>query len=60
MSIYVNFPDPEKTIIDAFFSSEPDPNYWPNAGTVESDDPRWAVFYYAQPEFIQGFLPTPT
>jgi hypothetical protein len=60
MSFYVNFLDLERTIIDAYFSSEPDPFYWPNAGLVETDDPRWAVFYNAQPPFIQGFLPTPT
>ncbi|UVL42556.1 hypothetical protein LOY55_10840 [Pseudomonas sp. B21-040] len=60
MSMYVNFSEPEHITITAYFTSIQDPDYWPNQGVVESDDPRWSVFYNQQPEFIQGFLPTPT
>ena len=59
MSVYVNFTDSTEEEIIAFFVSLQDPEVYQYPGVVDVDDPRWKVLFAAQPEFIQGHMPTP-
>lgn len=41
----VQFKDSTNEEIIAYFGGAQDPEYYPNQGEVEADDPKWAVFY---------------
>jgi hypothetical protein len=57
--INVQFTDASAQVIQAYLASPQDPDLWPNQGTVEASDPRWKVFYDAQPELSRQYLPSP-
>jgi hypothetical protein len=48
----------EDVIISYFGSHQPDEG-WPNQSVIETSDPRWLVYYDAQPLTLQRVLPAP-
>jgi hypothetical protein len=56
-TINVQFTDSAQTTVCSYFAS-PQPEF-PNMGTVQSDDSRWADFYEALPPMEQSLFPTP-
>lgn len=46
---YVQFSDETETVITMEFGGLPNPQYWPNIGEVEDDDPRYLAFINPQP-----------
>jgi hypothetical protein len=59
-TLNVQFSDATNETIVSYFYSPQDPAAWPNYGTVEDSDPRWKVYYDAQPPNTQQYLPVPT
>lgn len=58
-TIYVQFSDSTEEIVIAYFASPQSESEYPNLGTVDSSDKRWAVFYGAALGAECG-LPMPT
>lgn len=48
----------EKTVI-AWFLSPQDALLYPNMGTLDTSDERWATYYNGQPGWMQAMLPPP-
>lgn len=57
--IYVQFSDSTEQIISSYFSGPQDTSVFQNQGAVEASDPRWKVFYDAQPSMLQQYFPAP-
>ncbi|ARB84512.1 hypothetical protein V1951_17125 [Yersinia sp. 2544 StPb PI] len=54
----VQFKNSTKEEIIAYFGGPQDPEYFPNQGEIEADDPMWAVFYDKVHMWLDG-LPEP-
>jgi hypothetical protein len=59
MLVYVSFSDSSDTVIDTYIGGPQDPVSWPNQGTVDTSDPRWATSYDSLGSWIQSQLPPP-
>lgn len=57
--LYVQFADESEEVIISYFGSPNDPDVWPNQGTVDTSDPRWAVYWNGLPILLQRMLPAP-
>lgn len=60
MSIYVQFADSTDAVIIAYLGGPQDPVAYPNQGTVDPSDPRWAVYYAMLSSSVQPYFPAPT
>ncbi|HEN3248587.1 TPA: hypothetical protein U5D40_001051 [Yersinia enterocolitica] len=59
MTIIVQFSDKKEAVIISWFSAMPPiPEQFPNLGEVESNDPRWKVFYDMMNPSVPG-MPEP-
>lgn len=58
--INVQFSDKSKTKIVSYFAGPQDTETHDFLGKVELNDPLWAEFYNAIPEFSRHGLPQPT
>jgi len=59
-NIFVQFSDSTETTVVAYFAEPQDLTVYPNQGTIESTDPRYAKYYAALPTAVQAVLPPPT
>ncbi|MET1392025.1 hypothetical protein ABXK85_20740, partial [Yersinia enterocolitica] len=41
----VQFSDAKKTRVIAYLAGPQDPDYFPHQGEIDTDNPKWAVFY---------------
>ncbi|MDN0109044.1 hypothetical protein [Yersinia mollaretii] len=55
----VQFFNVKKTEIIAYLAGPQDPEDFPHQGEIETDDPKWAIFYDKVHMWIDG-LPEPT
>lgn len=56
----VAFEDGGETVINMYFERPPTPGFYPTAGLVDVDDPRWYVFFYKFDEWMREGWPVPT
>lgn len=56
-TIYVEFTDSTESAIASVFSSQQDPKYYANQGTVDETDARYKAFYESLPAFAQEGFP---
>lgn len=60
--INVQFADSTDAVVIAYLAApvpEALEEYWPNTGTLDTSDQRWATYYNMQPALIQAALPAP-
>lgn len=57
--IHVQFADSSGKTIISYFGAAQDERYFPNQGTVTSDDPRWTAFYATIQVAQQTNFPSP-
>lgn len=57
--MFVQFNDSTKEEIIAYFDGPQDPKDYPNQGEVDTDNPKWAIFYGKVNMWVNG-LPEPT
>ncbi|WP_145521170.1 hypothetical protein [Yersinia mollaretii] len=55
----VQFSNVKKTEIIAYLAGPQDPEGFPNQGEIETDDPKWAIFYDKVHMWMDN-LPKPT
>ncbi len=60
MTLNIQFSDSSESVIISLFSCPQDPKVWPNQGVVDTNDPRWKVYYDSQPPNLQQFFPAPS
>lgn len=57
-TMFVQFSDSSETTITSVFGCSQDPDFYPNQGTVETDDERYMAYLASIPSYIHAGLPT--
>ncbi|ATX62932.1 hypothetical protein LC20_08365 [Yersinia hibernica] len=57
--MYVQFADAAEAVMISYFCCQQDPKCYGFLGEIETDDPRYIVFFEKMPDYVQTTLPQP-
>jgi len=57
--VNVQFLDASQQVVISYFADAQDPAVYPNQGSIDQTDARYAAFFNSLPAFAQADLPVP-